>query len=105
MNKFLLILSIAAASLMLSPSLMSANTVNAEIAVKHDVSDAHACPSGIILEVSHDADAPVRFMIYSITGQMVKSIDAAPGEQVTAELPAGYYIVKTTQWSKRLVVK
>ena len=44
-------------------------------------------------------------MIYSITGQMVKDLEVAPGMDVTVDLPAGYYIVKTAQWSKRIVVK
>lgn len=59
----------------------------------------------LTLRVNRDSDHPVRFMIYSITGQMVKTTDLAPGEELTVDLPQGYYIVKTAQWSKRVTVK
>lgn len=43
------------------------------------------------------------FYVYSITGQMVKSIDV--NESVTVDLPQGYYIVKCKDWSKKIVVR
>ncbi len=43
------------------------------------------------------------FYIYSITGQMVKSVDVA--ESVTVELPQGCYIVKCNDWSKKIIVR
>ncbi len=60
-----------------------------------------AVPQGIELTVT---DGEVHhFNIYSITGQMVKSIDVA--ESVTVDLPQGYYIVKCKDWSKKIVVR
>lgn len=43
------------------------------------------------------------FYIYSITGQMVKSVDVA--ESAVIDLPQGYYIVKCKEWSKKIVVR
>lgn len=59
--------------------------------------------------VSHGVELTVadgdvhHFYIYSITGQMVKSVDVA--ETVTVDLPQGYYIVKCKDWSKKIVVR
>lgn len=45
-----------------------------------------------------------RFYIYSITGQMIKSIEVTDGH-VYIELPKGFYIVKCDSWSKQLVIR
>lgn len=76
-----------------------------EASAELNVADARATSSGLLLTVSHSSDTPVRFMVYSITGQLIKSIDVAAGDEAAIDLPAGYYIVKTAQWSKRLVVR
>lgn len=60
-------------------------------------------PCAGYLEITATADAPMRFYIYSITGQLVKSIDVLGTVQV--ELPHGYYIVKCSEWSKQVIVK
>lgn len=56
------------------------------------------------IELSVSADTPVRFYIYSITGQLVKAVDLAQGT-VAIELPRGYYIVKCSEWSRQVVVR
>lgn len=50
------------------------------------------------------APSRVSFEIYSITGQRVKvvTVDSA---SVKVELPKGCYIVRCSQWSKKVVVK
>lgn len=57
------------------------------------------------LSVASAAEAPVRFYVYSITGQMLKSVDVAPGQSVCVDVPQGYYIVKCADWSKQVVVR
>ncbi|WP_287212844.1 T9SS type A sorting domain-containing protein [Muribaculum sp.] len=44
-----------------------------------------------------------QFYIYSITGQMVKSVSVS--ENAIVDLPQGCYIVKCKQWSKKIVVR
>lgn len=43
------------------------------------------------------------FYIYSITGQMIKSVEVK--ESAVVDLPCGYYIVKCREWAKKIVVK
>ncbi len=49
-------------------------------------------------------EKPVTFLIYSIIGQLVKSVTVQSGETVV-ELPRGYYIVKCEKWTKQVIVK
>lgn len=56
------------------------------------------------VELTVSGDEPVKFHIYSITGQLVKSVSMADGS-VIIELPRGLYIVKCDKWSKQIVVK
>lgn len=44
------------------------------------------------------------FEVYSITGQKVKSL-IVEGSSVKVDLPKGCYIVRTADWSKKVVVK
>lgn len=55
------------------------------------------------LEISTPDDAPCHFYVYSITGQMVKSV-VITGSAVV-ELPRGCYIIKCSSWSKKVVIK
>ena len=41
----------------------------------------------------------------AITGTVVKHIQVAPGDKVTLDLSAGYYIVKVDRYSTRVAVK
>lgn len=74
---------------------------------EHDMSVAITTPSikmipqGIELTVN-DGEAH-QFYIYSITGQMIKSVEVR--ETAVVDLPCGYYIVKCREWSKKIVVK
>ncbi len=44
-----------------------------------------------------------QFYIYSITGQMIKSVTVS--ESAVVDLPQGCYIIKCKQWSKKIVVR
>ncbi|MDE6248676.1 MAG: T9SS type A sorting domain-containing protein [Paramuribaculum sp.] len=56
-------------------------------------------------EMTISTDQTQRFYVFSITGQMIKSLEISAGEQKTIELPNGCYIVKCAQWSKKVVVR
>lgn len=56
------------------------------------------------VELSSYDGAAHRFNIYSITGQMIKSIEVLDNT-VTIDLPKGFYIVKCDSWSKQLVIR
>jgi hypothetical protein len=58
-------------------------------------------PHGVEITVS-DGESRT-FYIYSITGQMIKSIEVS--ENVTVELPQGFYIIKCRDWSEKIIVK
>lgn len=56
------------------------------------------------IELCAPGDTSALFHIYSITGQMIKSVmvDSVP---MTIELYKGCYIVKCGQWAKQVVVR
>lgn len=59
---------------------------------------------GTIAMVAGDSDAT--FNIFSITGQLIKSVRVNAGTKVTIEVPKGFYIVKCSgKWSRKVVVK
>ena len=46
------------------------------------------------------------FSIYSITGQLLKTVRVPADGHVTVDLPKGFYIVRyKNQWSRKVVVK
>lgn len=46
-----------------------------------------------------------RFLIYSITGQLIKTVDVAPGGEERVDLRCGCYIIKCSFWSKKVMVR
>ncbi len=59
---------------------------------------------GTIAMVAGESDAT--FNIYSITGQLIKSVRVTAGTKVTIDVPKGFYIVKCSgRWSRKVVVK
>lgn len=71
-----------------------------------DAPQARIIAGGLELIAPADAaDNGARFMVYSITGQVVKTVDVRVGSPVSVELPAGVYIVKCGKWSHRVVVR
>ncbi len=59
---------------------------------------------GTISMVAGDSD--VTFSIFSITGQLIKSVRVNAGTKVTIDVPKGFYIVKCAgKWSRKVVVK
>lgn len=51
------------------------------------------------------SDEPIKFEIFSITGQLIKSVNVPASTRVRIELPKGFYIVKCESWTRRIMVK
>ena len=92
-------LAIAACLAFAMPAVTFAQSADDDLTSSMTVSapSMKAVPQGIELTVT-DGETH-HFYIYSITGQMVKSMDVV--ESVTVDLPQGYYIVKC----KKIVVR
>jgi len=46
------------------------------------------------------------FSIYSITGQLIKTVKVSSDQRTSIDVPKGFYIVKcSNQWSRKVVVK
>lgn len=75
------------------------NTVN----VSESGAPSVSASAGAI-ELSCGAIQTVKFQIFSITGQLVKSVTVTGGT-VKIELPKGFYIVKCESWTRRVMVK
>lgn len=59
-------------------------------------------PGGLKFEVTGDiAEA---FYVYSITGQLVKTVTLACGSE-SVGLPQGCYVIKCSHWSRKVVVR
>lgn len=56
------------------------------------------------IEITVPGDEERNVTIYALTGQIIKSLNVAPGV-TTVDLPKGYYIVKCDRISCRVVVK
>ncbi len=56
------------------------------------------------IELIVSIEETTTFYIYSITGQLIKTITVSSGNTIV-ELPRGYYIVKCEKWSKQAVVR
>lgn len=46
----------------------------------------------------------VKFEVFSITGQLVKSV-TVKSSTVKVDLPKGFYIIKCDNWTKRVMIK
>lgn len=55
--------------------------------------------------LSSSESKTITFHIYSIIGQLVKSVTVAPESETIVEMPRGYYIVKCEKWTKQVIVK
>lgn len=73
-----------------------------------DVENAAAEPvikvSGqqVVIDIPDEANHQI--IVYALTGQIVKSLEASYGTTVI-ELSAGYYIVKVDRTAKRVVIR
>lgn len=56
------------------------------------------------LELRAPEGMSVTFEVYSITGQIIKSVTVKSGVS-RLELPKGFYIIKCERWTKRVMIK
>lgn len=56
------------------------------------------------IEISIAENQKMSFLIFSITGQLIKKIEII-GKANRIDLPKGCYIVKSGKWSKKMVVR
>ena len=56
------------------------------------------------LELTAPDSEIVKFEIFSITGQLIKSI-TVKGSTAKVELPKGFYIIKCDAWTKRVMLR
>lgn len=56
------------------------------------------------LIIHNPDDKTISFQIYSITGQVIKTVTASTGETIV-DLPHGYYIVKCNEWAKQVIIR
>lgn len=59
--------------------------------------------NGTVIELWSDVAA--KFEIFSITGQLIKSVNVPASTLVKVELAKGFYIVKCESWTRRVMVK
>lgn len=57
------------------------------------------------LELSASNDNAQVFLIYSITGQLVKTVSVSAASHETVSLPGGCYVVRCQVWAKKIVVR
>ncbi len=101
MKRLIVSIAILACSVSLLPSLIQADNSGQEMSVIVSAPTIKTVSQGIELTVP-DGESH-QFYIYSITGQMIKSVEVR--ETAIVDLPCGYYIVKCREWSKKIVVK
>lgn len=77
----------------------SANGPRVEVATVPTVRVVHGN-----VEITLAGDEHKQVQVFALTGQLVKSVTAAPGTTVI-DLPAGYYIVKCDRLSQRVIVR
>lgn len=108
MKKHLLNILSAVAIVISMAGTSAAATAAARIdssSIAADEPQARIVAGGVELSAPADAADAVRFMVYSITGQVIKTVTVNAGVPVTVELPAGVYIVKCDKWSHRIIVR
>ena len=53
----------------------------------------------------YNASEITNYYIYSITGQLIKTVKISPDSSITIDLPQGYYIVRCQEWAHKILVK
>lgn len=85
-------------------SAVSIGAADGSMASQHDEQmTIRTSESGLEISVA-SSDKALKIEIYSITGQLVKSLDIENGTE-RISLPKGCYIVRTHNGSKKVVVK
>lgn len=106
MNKIRLTSS--ALALMLSSAVISAaesSSARTSDVVSSIVSvEPSATPLEGAVEITAPGHTTMTFQIFSITGQLVRTVNLTD-ETLRVELPRGCYIIKCGRWSKKIMVR
>lgn len=83
------------------------HTIGAHADQRIEVAQATATATGEQGRINFTAGTTdAVFQVYSITGQLMRTIRVPAGAQASLELPRGFYIVKcSNQWSRKVVVR
>ncbi|WP_302062571.1 adenylosuccinate synthetase, partial [uncultured Muribaculum sp.] len=103
MNRLLVIISLLTAMTTLPMAASSVQEMNDDAITEVIDNSPTIKPVTGGLEITVSDGKAHEFYIYSITGQLVKRVKA--DYTLTVELPQGYYIVKCSSWSKKIVVR
>lgn len=103
MNRLLVIISLLTAMTTLPMAASSVQEMNDDAITEVIDNSPTIKPVKGGLEITVSDGKAHEFYIYSITGQLVKRVKA--DYTLTVELPQGYYIVKCSSWSKKIVVR
>lgn len=60
---------------------------------------------GTTIEFSGDNSQSTKFEVFSITGQLVRTLVVPADRVARVELPRGCYIIKCAGWTKRVMLK
>lgn len=101
MKRIIISIAVLLAAGVMLPGIAQADNTMQDMSVIVSTPTVKAVSQGIELTVP-DGDSH-QFYIYSITGQMIRSVEVR--ESAVVDLPCGYYIVKCREWSKKIVVK
>lgn len=88
-----------------SPLLPYAADARPQAAERIEAESIVLTSSSTAISISVRVDSTIRFYIYSITGQLIKTVDVQGGCSESVELGKGCYIVKCSQWSKKVMVR
>ena len=101
MKKFIITMTLLVGLAFGSVAVSAQSNVGEQISAINQTPTVKSVSGG--LELNTPDDTTCHFYIFSITGQMVKSLEV--NGCTTIDLPRGCYIVKCANWSKKMVVK
>lgn len=103
LSKYISAITLLLISTVAAPCAVAADTSDGRPQVEVAVQPVVKVHNGRV-EISIAGNESRQVYVYSLTGQLVKSVNAQPGT-TSIELPAGYYIVKCDRLSQRVIVR
>ena len=78
---------------------------NTRLEASETVSGPAVAVEGRVIEFTGDSSSTVKFEVFSITGQLVRTLMVGKDQTVRIELQRGCYIIKCSSWTKRVMLK
>lgn len=85
------------------PAMAVVDDDDRDIAGELTLAEPSASPVEGGVDLTAPAPGPLTFHIFSITGQLVKTV-VIREDTVRIELPRGCYVVKCGRWSKKILI-